>query len=186
METEFTEIKNCLFAHENRRELADYGKKHLKNIRKESRAFYEGDFPDMVSDVKECKKTDYRTLQESTEAYLRDNANLGELETQLLKKRLSEISKDKIKLTNYVDKIYNINTVTEDMKERALDYPIENLLDFSSNGKALCPFHDDTRASLHKYNNRGHCFVCNAQYDTIDIQRKLTGYSFIHAVKSLI
>ena len=37
-----------------------------------------------------------------------------------------------------------------------------------TNGKIVCPFHDDRRPSPHVYNDHFHCFVCGARGDHVD------------------
>ena len=37
-----------------------------------------------------------------------------------------------------------------------------------TNGKIVCPFHNDRRPSLHVYNDHFHCYVCDAHGDHVD------------------
>ena len=52
-------------------------------------------------------------------------------------------------------------------------------------GKALCPFHNDTRPSMSFKNNRFRCFVCDIGGDSIDLVSRLLGISPLKALKRL-
>lgn len=72
--------------------------------------------------------------------------------------------------------------------ESAKAYPIENLLKFSRDKKAVCPFHTEKTASLHLYKkeNRAWCFGgCGKGYDAIDIYMQKFGVDFKSAIKEL-
>jgi len=57
--------------------------------------------------------------------------------------------------------------------QKAKAYPIENLIKIQRN-KAECLWHKDREPSLHYYrkDNKVHCFVCNKQWDSIDVVMK--------------
>ena len=56
------------------------------------------------------------------------------------------------------------------------------------NNKAICPFHEDTNASLTFYpkTNSFHCFGCGASGSVIDLTMKMQRKSFIEAVNYLV
>ena len=77
--------------------------------------------------------------------------------------------------------------ITDEMKERAKAYPINNLIEFQ-NGVALCFNHNEKTPSLHYYakNNRAHCFGgCDLSFDSIDVLIIRDGFTFEEAVKEL-
>ena len=74
--------------------------------------------------------------------------------------------------------------ITEDMIERARNYPIEKLIE-AKRSFALCPFHDDKHPSLYLRNNFYHCFTCKASGDTISLLMNRDGLSFPEAVEAL-
>lgn len=77
--------------------------------------------------------------------------------------------------------------ITDEMIERARDVPIETLIEFDRNGKALAWCHDDKTPSLtwFKKGNRATCFVCDRRWNSIDICMDRDGLSFAQAVKQL-
>lgn len=77
-------------------------------------------------------------------------------------------------------------TVTEEMKSRARDYPIEKLVDFSR-GVAVAFCHPDKRPSLshNRKANRAHCFPCGKSFDPIGVLMTRDGKSFTDAVRFL-
>ena len=79
-------------------------------------------------------------------------------------------------------------TVTQDMIERAKEYPISDLIEVNRAHKALCLFHQDTRPSMHIFpDNHYHCFVCGARGDSISIYRALNpNATFKEAINALL
>lgn len=76
--------------------------------------------------------------------------------------------------------------ITEEMIERAREYPIENLVEANKSGMAICLFHEDTRPSMSiKKFNRARCFTCGKKADVIEIYQKINGASFKDAVRAL-
>lgn len=74
--------------------------------------------------------------------------------------------------------------VTPQMIERAREFPIEQLIE-SRRMWAKCPFHADNRPSLYLKKNFYHCFVCEANGDTISLTQHLYNVDFKTAVKML-
>ena len=85
--------------------------------------------------------------------------------------------------------------LTECQIQQALDVPMEDLVrrrtTLRKGGRTLvglCPFHKETHPSFHIYpeTNSCWCFGCNQGGNTINLVRKLYGYSFKEAVMYLI
>lgn len=79
-------------------------------------------------------------------------------------------------------------SITDEDIERAKEYPIENLIELDSRGKAIAWCHEDKNASmtLWKGKNKVRCWACSRTYNPIDILVERDGFSFIEAVKRLI
>ena len=79
-------------------------------------------------------------------------------------------------------------SITDEDIERAKEYPVENLIELDSRGKAIAWCHDDKNASMTLWNgkNRVRCWACSKTYNPIDILVERDGLSFIEAVKRLI
>jgi len=71
--------------------------------------------------------------------------------------------------------------------ERAKEFPIDELIEFRKNiGKCLwCDDCDGDDLYYYRKTNRVYCFACNKSADSIDVCMKLTGFSFVDAVKKL-
>jgi len=72
----------------------------------------------------------------------------------------------------------------ERMVDKARQYPVTDLIEFRR-GVACCLWHDDKHPSMATKNNRVHCFSCGHWGDSIDVQMKLTGQTFMQAVRAL-
>ena len=73
-------------------------------------------------------------------------------------------------------------------KERAKSIPIRSLITTEIKlNKTICPFHNDTNASLHIYDNTNsyYCFVCGVGGDVIDFIKRLNGCTFVEAINYL-
>lgn len=91
----------------------------------------------------------------------------------------------KLKLKKILELHNNFGTVSID---KAKQYPIEDLIEFYKNGFASCPFHGPENTpsfKLYKERNKGHCFSCGIDADSIDIFMKINNVTFIDAVKKL-
>ena len=77
------------------------------------------------------------------------------------------------------------NTITDEMIERAREYPIKNLIEIGQNGRAKCVFHggDDYNMDIRK--NFAHCYVCGESGDTIRVYRAKHSASFREAILAL-
>jgi hypothetical protein len=74
--------------------------------------------------------------------------------------------------------------INQEMIERAREYPITELIDFTKN-KALCIWHTERNPSMNLRNNRVKCFVCGEGGNAIDVYMKLNGTDFITTVRRL-
>lgn len=74
--------------------------------------------------------------------------------------------------------------ITQEMIERAKQYPYKDLLDVKRE-MAICPFHADKDPSFSVKNNFGYCFSCGWKGDTIAFYMDKMGASFPEAVKAL-
>jgi hypothetical protein len=84
--------------------------------------------------------------------------------------------------------------IEQDDIQRAKDVPMQDIYEFkkvsesSARIQCFCPFHVERTASffIFKKQNKGHCFSCGFNGDSIDLIRKLKSIDFIESVKSLI
>lgn len=74
--------------------------------------------------------------------------------------------------------------ITEDMIQRAKEYPIEQLLEVKK-GKSLCINHAERNPSMNCKNNFAYCHACGYTGDVIDIKMKLDNLSFVEAIRRL-
>lgn len=71
-------------------------------------------------------------------------------------------------------------------KERALTYPIQNLIKVNNMGFAFCPFHKEKTPSMKVYpDNHAFCFGCSKRADSISIAMDKYGLTFKDAIKKL-
>ena len=83
-------------------------------------------------------------------------------------------------------KIEQKDLITEEMIERAREYPIENLMEIGFNRRAKCVFHQGEGWNMDIRKNFAHCYVCGASGDTINVYRAINnGASFREAVLAL-
>lgn len=78
--------------------------------------------------------------------------------------------------------------ITDDMIWRAKnEVPIESVIEFNREGKALAFCHGDTKPSLSwdRKRNRAHCFVCPQDFNPVDVLMKRDNFTFVEAVKYL-
>ena len=67
---------------------------------------------------------------------------------------------------------------------QARQYKLTDLIK-TNHGMAICPFHNDKRASMDVRKNFYYCYGCNASGDVIDFYQKLNGVSFREAINAL-
>lgn len=85
----------------------------------------------------------------------------------------------------YVGKGFNVKQLSD--IDNAKTYPINKLIKFNNQNKALCIFHSEKTPSLNYYpkDNKCFCFGCGRGGDAIDVYRHLNNCSFSEAVKAL-
>jgi hypothetical protein len=76
------------------------------------------------------------------------------------------------------------NEITDDMIERARQYPYGDLIELKRN-MAVCPFHEDRSPSFSVKNNHGKCFSCQWHGDPISFYMEKQGVGFQEAVRAL-
>ena len=77
------------------------------------------------------------------------------------------------------------NKITPDMIERAKEYPIEDIIEVSKSGFALCLEHDDHRPSMDCRNNFCYCYACGWTGSVLDLYMKIHDTNFATAVEFL-
>lgn len=75
--------------------------------------------------------------------------------------------------------------ITDEMIERAREYPIENLIEVGRNGRAKCIFHQGEDYNMDIRQNFAYCYVCGESGDPIKIYKTIHGVSFREAVLAL-
>lgn len=118
-------------------------------------------------------------------------AGSDELYRTLLNRRIVDTSKA-IKDVEFESKRLNPtwkpkkNGLTDEMIERAREYPVKSLLPNPvKHNMTLCPFHDDKRPSMYVRDNFAWCFSCNKGWNPIDFVMAKQGFDFKEAVKYL-
>jgi len=77
------------------------------------------------------------------------------------------------------------NGITPEMIAIARDYSLRELVG-SEKFPVLCPFHNDIRhPNFYVKDNRGHCFACGVNVDSIDFVMKRDKLSFPEAIRRL-
>jgi hypothetical protein len=76
--------------------------------------------------------------------------------------------------------------ITPEQVQAAREYPLSSLIEFVHK-TAVCPFHSDSKPSLHSYanQNRCWCFVCHKGWNPIDFVMQRDEVSFKEAVLRL-
>lgn len=78
------------------------------------------------------------------------------------------------------------DTLTDDMIQRAREYPIERILGIDNTRRLVqCIAHDDKHPSMSIAKNFAHCFSCGYTADTIAVYRHLNSCGFKEAVLAL-
>lgn len=75
--------------------------------------------------------------------------------------------------------------ITDEMIERARQFPFDQLIEVNRNRMAVCPFHGDKNPSFSIKNNYGYCFGCQWKGDTIKYVMDKDGVKFADAVRRL-
>lgn len=122
-----------------------------------------------------------RHIQEMAEcvASLADDA--GELSPHFCRSVFEELTAEAKEL-RYLSRVSRpgyrqpVGSITPEMIERARQFPIENLIEFDRQHKAVAFCHADNRAT---------CFPCNKSFNPIDVLTLRDGMSFRDAVRQL-
>ncbi len=78
------------------------------------------------------------------------------------------------------------NGITDEMIQRAKQYPISELLTVPIRGNVTnCIAHDDKNPSMNIKNNWAYCHACGFRGDSISVYMRLNGVDFNSAVKNL-
>lgn len=73
----------------------------------------------------------------------------------------------------------------QDHIDAARKYPMDRLTGAPFGSKIVCPFHGDTKPSMHVYANNVYCFVCQKSLDPIGWLVEREGIGFADAVRKL-
>jgi hypothetical protein len=103
---------------------------------------------------------------------------------------MSDLGEQRAKVKQELRSIKNVTIhkpgITDEMIQRARDYPVDKLIDFSrGNVKAFC--HDDNRPSMYhgSRTNTAQCPVCAKSFDSIAVLVERDGMTFKSAVHQL-
>jgi len=115
------------------------------------------------------------------------DSDINELERELIRRDIIRSRKDIKSIRYHLKNPHNNDDITEDDIQRARDYPVTQLVEFNTMGKALAWCHEDKSPSLSYWakGNNCRCFVCDVSYDSIKILMDRDNYSFIEAVRKL-
>jgi hypothetical protein len=132
-----------------------------------------------------------RHIQERTEDAAWLVGDTGELSAHFAQQVLDEVvaeSRELRRLALAGRGYSSRGDITPDMIEAARVSPIEQLIEFDRQGKALAFCHDDKTPSLswHRATNRATCFPCGKSFNSIDVLILRDGLSFRDAVMQLI
>lgn len=75
--------------------------------------------------------------------------------------------------------------ITEDMIDRAREYPLSQLVEVDRRGFARCVAHEDRNPSMFAKGNFAHCFSCGYSGDVIDVAMRILNLDFPEAVRRL-
>ncbi|MCL5024831.1 MAG: CHC2 zinc finger domain-containing protein [Nitrospirae bacterium] len=114
----------------------------------------------------------------------------NELERQIISAPIKELREELTRTWKKVERVMlalqgkSRAGITEDMIDRAREYPINQILECKRN-MALCINHAERTPSMSVKNNRAHCFGCGWTGDAISVYQKLNNASFVEAVRAL-
>lgn len=129
------------------------------------------------------------TAAPSTELYKKSKERIALIE-ELIAERKKVLKKEIAIVQSHHDQVSGnepkVGRVDDHLIGRAREYPIISLIKVGRDHKALCPFHSDTKPSLHVYpDGHAYCFVCGKRASTIDIYMAIHSCDFKTAVKAL-
>ena len=98
-------------------------------------------------------------------------------------KKIVEICEKRIRLLKPAK---SNNGITDEMIQRAKQYPISELLTTPIRGNVTnCIAHEDKNPSMNIKNNWAYCYSCGFRGDSISVYMRLNGVDFKTAVKNL-
>lgn len=101
-------------------------------------------------------------------------------------KTAANLTKAIVGLTNTIQVLEGKRDgITEDMVQRAKEYPLNKIVEINVQGFALCVAHSDRSPSMYCKGNFAHCFSCGFTDDTIGVYMKKNDANFAEAVSSL-
>lgn len=172
--------------------------RHLEvsKIRKMIRDWVES--PEMAIFSRECRERylknqlsgAVRQFQKTREEYIENKKN-GKSDNELnnlytagvnLSKKINGYKNSIAVLQGKVDKK---DIITNEMIERAREFPIINLVEINQIGRVKCPFHQGEHHNSSIKNNFFYCFVCQKNSDSIGLYRQIHRASFKEAILSL-
>jgi len=130
------------------------------------------------------KKSHLQEMEESIELTTGLTRTFLEQRTERVRE---DIKRLRSKHSRLVTPKQDINGISDDDVLAARDYPIENIIEFGSNGRCRAFCHKSNTESMrwNKESNTATCFVCSKTFNPIDILIERDGYTFIDAVKEL-
>ncbi len=152
-------------------EAQPYLEEHLKELNKK--------VENLASEIRKMLKRIYQNYNDEFSIWF------GEKLVEVwLGDTLDKSSKEVHKLEWLLSPPKQKGNITEQMIERAREYPFKDLIE-SKRNFALCPFHSDEKPSLYLKNNWGNCFSCGWHGDTIKFVMERDNLSFAEAIKRL-
>ena len=137
--------------------------------------------------LKQQRTEALEALRDNKEAYI-DARRVEDIEMlPILQREAERLAKE---LRRYDRAIYALTTgakddITQDMIERAREFPLASLVETNQRGFARCVNHDEKTPSMYTKKNYAHCFGCGFTGDPIDVYMKINGVGFREAVRAL-
>jgi hypothetical protein len=75
--------------------------------------------------------------------------------------------------------------ISQDMIDRAREFPLKNFIEVGPNGRAKCVFHGGEGWNMDIRKNFAHCYVCDASGDAIAVYQAKHGTNFRETILSL-
>lgn len=187
------------FPEEEQDKIAQLHDEWMTMMREEEEYWRRVELPKVRKAIEEMRKSEPEFARECRMRYLEDQRRmLMNEQNKLLSRFYANIlsAEEAERLKRVRKKLFSINKsievlegkakgITDDMIERAREYPLSRLLDINPQGFALCINHQDSKPSLFTKKNFAHCFSCQWHGDPIDVYMKIHGANFPEAVTVL-
>lgn len=170
--------------------------------------YYQKELPEVNRGLQELRKAHWQEYSAKRELWLSQQIEHLRWAQKVLNKAYDEIS---AKGVPYREKKWLVDThkkaegllkyyhselkwvrgkgegITEEMKETARNYPIEQIVEVNRSKMARCasPDHNDSKPSMYVKNNYAYCFSCGYQADPIKLAMDVNGWDFVTAVQKL-